>query len=181
MFNYNTSISETFLIFDTILRNKIYNSKFWKQQLSGVNEETIIDLILKLKYVGGTKSSYKKPTKYICIILKLLHMKIDKNIIMLYLTNDNIHLKAVAAFYIRLVSDSESIYKILEPLFNNYTNILYLDESDHKRDIGFDELIELLLFEEEIFAVKLPRLVERNILVKRGILKKYSFKFEDEL
>lgn len=111
-------------ILETILRNKIYNSMYWKEKCFALTSETIIDRAVELKYIGGTVGGNKSPTDFISLILKLLQIQPDKEIILEYLNNkDYKYLTALAAFYIRLTSKAKDVYLQLEPLYVDYRKL----------------------------------------------------------
>ncbi len=111
-------------ILETILRNKIYNSMYWKEKCFALTSETIIDKAVELKYLGGTVGGNKSPTDFISLVLKLLQIQPDKEIILEYLQNkDYKYLTALAAYYVRLTSKANDVYKELEPLYVDYRKL----------------------------------------------------------
>jgi pre-mRNA-splicing factor 38A len=111
-------------ILETILRNKIYNSMYWKEKCFALTSETIIDKAIELKYIGGTVGGNKTPTDFMCLVLKLLQIQPDKDIIIEYLNNkDYKYLSALAAYYVRLTSKAKDVYLDLEPLYVDYRKL----------------------------------------------------------
>src|ERR1700687_1698708 len=77
-----------FLI-EKITRNKIYHSAYWNTYCYGLNEETIIDECIKLQYIRTTYASERRPTEFLCLLLKLLQLKPSTDIMVEYLYNDD--------------------------------------------------------------------------------------------
>jgi pre-mRNA-splicing factor 38A len=70
---------------DKTTRNRVFNSRYWKEECFALNAETIIDKAIVLKYIGGLYSGAKKPTKFLCLFLKMLQMNLPKDIVIEYL------------------------------------------------------------------------------------------------
>ncbi|KAF9158952.1 hypothetical protein DFQ26_007082 [Actinomortierella ambigua] len=165
-----------FLI-EKILRTRIYESKYWKEQCFGLTESTIIEKAFNLNYIGGQYGT-QKPTEFICLVLKLLQLQPNEEIVIKYITglsedddmdDSNKYLRALGAFYLRLTGKPATIYKVLEPLLDDPRKL-------RKRTLnGFvltymDEFIDELLREERVCDVVLPRLTKRFILEDSGDL-----------
>ena len=63
-----------FLI-SAIIRNKIYEEEYWKRYCFGLNAETFVDQAVKLEYIGGTYGGRRRPTRFLCLMLKLLQIR----------------------------------------------------------------------------------------------------------
>lgn len=55
---------------------------------------TIIDKAMMLTEVGGTYGGTKKPTKFLCLVLKLLQIQPEKEIIVEFIKNEEFRLMA---------------------------------------------------------------------------------------
>jgi len=55
-----------------MVRNKIYNSRYWKEFCTGLTAESLVDEAIKLEYVGGTYGGVRAPTKFLVLVLKML-------------------------------------------------------------------------------------------------------------
>ena len=61
-----------FLI-DKITRLKIMSDNYSKEKLFALNAESLLDRAFELKYIGGTYGTgITRPTKFICLLLKML-------------------------------------------------------------------------------------------------------------
>lgn len=50
-------------------------------------EEDIVDRGLQLKCIGGTYGGNRKPTPFLCLVLKLLQIQPDKKVVYAYIEN----------------------------------------------------------------------------------------------
>ena len=57
---------------EKILRGRIYESLYWKEQCFGLTAATVLDKAVKLDHVGGTYSHNAKPCPFICLVRGLL-------------------------------------------------------------------------------------------------------------
>ena len=74
------NVNPQFLI-EKIVRSKIYAHNYWKESCFGLNSETLVDRAIDLKYIGGTYGGTRKPTKFLCLVLKMLQIQPEKEII----------------------------------------------------------------------------------------------------
>ena len=58
-----------------LTRIKIHNDPYFKEKCFALTAETIIDRVYEdLKYVGGTFGALHRPTKFLCLLLKMLQI-----------------------------------------------------------------------------------------------------------
>ena len=177
----NTSLQNLNLL-EQILRNKVFNCLYWKENCFGLTSETIIDKILELKYIGGINTSSNQPTNFICILVKLLQLNPKEEIIDEFLSDPELkYLRAITAVYIRFVYPPAKVYSKLEKLYCDYKKLIMLNKENKFEIIHMDELIDILLNEDFIFDISLPKIVKRNILEEKGELKPYVSVLEKEL
>ena len=114
------------LLIENILRSRIYESMYWKEKCFALTAETLLDRAVELQALGGHYSN-QKPTEFICLLLKLLHLTPEKEIIYLFLQPDQEfkYLKALGAFYLRLTGSPLEIYKNLEPLLMDKSKLRF--------------------------------------------------------
>ncbi|EPY52196.1 U4/U6 X U5 tri-snRNP complex subunit Prp38 [Schizosaccharomyces cryophilus OY26] len=149
----------TFLV-GKILRERIVESFYWKEQCFGLNAASLIDRAVRLEYIGGQFGN-QRPTEFICLLYKLLQVAPEKEIVLEYLSIPEFkYIRALAAFYIRLTWPDPDVYQALEPLLNDYRKLRVRDHN------GFyvshmDEFIDDLLNEETVCDVTLPPLMSR--------------------
>ena len=68
-------------IIEQIVRNKVYNSSYWKEKCFALTSETIIDNALELEYIGGIISTTNQPSDFICLLVKLIQLNPSEEII----------------------------------------------------------------------------------------------------
>ena len=166
---------------ELILRNRVFNSYYWKEKCFGLTSETIIDKILELKYIGGMNHSSNQPTDFICLFIKLLQLNPSEEIIDEYLSDPDLkYLRALTALFIRFAYPPAKIYTKLEKLYCDYKKLVILKSKGYAI-IHMDEYIDSLLNEEHIFEISLPKIPKRNVLEENGELKPYVSVLENEL
>ena len=101
---------------EKITRPKIYNCVYWKEECFGLTSETVVDKAISLKYIGGNYGGNIKPTNFLALILKMLQLQPEKEIIIEFIRNEDFkYLRALGAFYMRLVGKPVDVYNYLEP------------------------------------------------------------------
>ncbi|KAG0283668.1 hypothetical protein BGZ96_011947 [Linnemannia gamsii] len=161
-----------FLI-EKILRTRIYESTYWKESCFGLTESSIIEKAYELTSIGGQYGA-QKPTEFICLVLKLLQLQPREEIVIKYITgltenDNNKYLRALGAFYLRLVGKPVDIYKNLEPFLVDGRKLRKRGNNGYSI-VHMDEFIDELLREERVCDVVLPRLTKRFVLEDAGEL-----------
>jgi len=168
-------------LIEKILRNRIYDNNYWKEHCFGLTAETLVDKAVKLKSFGGTYGGNKKPTPFICLILKMLQIQPEKEIIIEFIQNqDYRYVRLLGAFYLRLVGKPMEIYQYLEPLYNDYRKVRQRIEIGYQMT-HVDEFIEVLLHSDFYCDIALPYLPKRSILEETEHLPPRVSGLEDEL
>ena len=67
-------------LMEKITRTRIYNSVYWNESCFGLTEETLVDRAVEITHVGGTYGGNRRPTPFLCLVLKMLQMKPDPSI-----------------------------------------------------------------------------------------------------
>ena len=118
-------------LIETIVRNRIYSNAYWKEHCFGLTAETLVDKAMTLTDFGGQYGGNRKPTKFMCLILKMLQIQPEKEIIIEFIKNEEYkYVRLLGAFYLRLTGSAKDIYQYLEPLYNDYRKIR------RKNDLG---------------------------------------------
>ena len=158
-------------LIEYIMRQKIYDSLYWKQYCFGLSAGDVVDKGIELKFVGGMFGEPQKPTEFICLVLKLLQIQPEKDIILEYIRNDDFkYLRLLGAFYLRLVGSAVDVYRYLEPLLNDYRRVRVRDPSGSFSLSYIDEIIDNMLQRDHLFNIALPRLPKRSVLEDTGQL-----------
>ncbi|CAM9544295.1 unnamed protein product [Choristocarpus tenellus] len=111
-------------LIEKITRQKIYNNLYWKEHCFGLTAETLVDKAMLLTHVGGTYGGIQQPTKFLCLVLKMLQIQPEKEIVIEFIKNEDYkYVRVLGAFYLRLVGTPPDIFQYLEPLYNDYRKI----------------------------------------------------------
>jgi len=152
---------------ETVIRNRIYESAYWKEYCFALTAESLIDLAIKLRSIGGVYGN-QKPTEFMCLLLKLLQIQPEKEILIEYLQADEFkYLRALAAIYIRMTFRAAEVYEILEPLLKDYRKLRYRHQTGYYLTY-IDEFVDQLLNEERVCDIILPRIPKRGVLEENG-------------
>lgn len=123
-----------------------------------------------LQYFGGTYGGLNKPTKFLCLVLKMLQLQPEKEIIIEFIKNPDFkYVRVLGAFYLRLVGKPVDIYKYLELLYNDYRKIRHRTLNGWEI-LRVDEMIDQLLLSDYACEIALPRLPKRWHLEEAGLL-----------
>lgn len=153
-----------------LLRQRIQNSRYWKEHCFGLDAETLIEKAVKIDHIGSTFGGIRKPTPFICLVLKLLQIQPPLEAVIEYVKQDeHKYLRALGAFYTRLVGDPVRVHKVLEPLYNDYRKLAVRSPSGWELS-HMDELVDMLLREEFAWELTLPALPKRRLLEASGKL-----------
>jgi len=165
---------------ETILRMKIYEDRYWKEHCAGLNSEELVDKAVALKCVGGTYGGTRKPTAFMCLILKMLQIQPEKDIIVEFISQEDYkYIRILGAFYLRLVGTAVDVYQYLEPLLNDYRKVRTRNSDGKYVVVHVDEIIDKLLLEDYYFDISLPRILKRKILEDQGVLEPRRSPLED--
>ena len=75
-------------LIEKIVRERIYECRFWKEECFGLTAELLVDKAMQLKYIGGTFAGNIKPTPFLCLTLKMLQIQPDKEIVIEFIRNE---------------------------------------------------------------------------------------------
>jgi len=167
---------------EKIIRTRIYDSLYWKEQCFGLSAEMIVDRGMELRYIGGIYGGNIKTSPFLCLTLKLLQLQPDKDIIVEFIRQDDFkYLRALGAMYIRLTCPAIEVYKYLEPLYNDYRKLRYMDRMGKFKVIFMDDFIDALLRETSSCDIQLPFLQKRQALEETDQLELYSSALDEDL
>lgn len=167
---------------DRIVRVKIYNDAYWKEYCFGLTTESLIDEAARLDYVAGTYGGRRRPSRFLCLFLKLLQIQPDEEVVLEYIKQPELkYLRALGCAYLRITARYLTVYQTLEPLFADYRKLRYRDMHGKMSIIRMDEFIDWLMREETICDVTMPQMPKREILEQTGQLEVYQSVLEDDL
>lgn len=167
---------------DRVVRVKIYNDAYWKEYCFGLTTESLIDEAARLDYVAGTYGGRRRPSRFLCLFLKLLQIQPEEDVVMEYIKQPELkYLRALGCAYLRITARYLTIYQTLEPLFADYRKLRYRDMNGKMSIIRMDEFVDWLMREETICDVTMPQIPKREILEQTGQLDVYQSVLEDDL
>ncbi|XP_071725551.1 pre-mRNA-splicing factor 38-like [Rutidosis leptorrhynchoides] len=166
---------------EKILRSKIYQHTFWKEQCFGLTAETLVDKAMELDHVGGTHGGNRKPTPFICLVTKMLQIQPDKEIVVEFIKNEDYkYVRVLGAFYLRLTGTDIDVYRYLEPLYNDYRKLRWKLGDGQFALTHVDEVIDELLTKDYSCDIALPRIKKRLTIEAIGALEPRKSALEDD-
>lgn len=159
-------------LMEYITRQRIYDSRFWKEECFGLTAADVLEKAAKsLTCIGGTMGANQKPTKFLCLVLKLLQLQPDQELIQEeFIQQEHFkYVRALGAFYLRLTGRPADIYSTLEPLYKDFSKLRLRDTSDWKLTY-MDQVVDNLLTRSSFVGITLPRLPARITLQQEGYI-----------
>lgn len=152
-------------LMEYITRQKIYDSRFWKEECFGLAAVDVLEKAAKIKTIGGL------PTKFLALTLKLLQLQPEpEDIIESFIQQEDFkYVRALGGLYLRLTGRPQDIYEELEPLYRDYRKLRSRLWSDWSMT-HMDEFVHQLLTETTCCGITLPRLPKRETLQEAGYL-----------
>jgi len=176
------SMNPAFLI-EKIIRERIFESPYWKEQCFALTASTILDRAVELTYIGGQYANLR-PSEFLCLAFKLLQLQPEREIVMEYISDEGggefKYLRALTAFYIRLTFPPVQVYKILEPLLADYRKLKRRGQNGWSLTF-MDEFVDDLLTKERVCDIALPRLPKRELLEDADELEPRQSALESEI
>ncbi|EHB01585.1 Pre-mRNA-splicing factor 38A [Heterocephalus glaber] len=131
---------------EKIIRTRIYESKYWKEECFGLTAELVVDKAMELRFVGGVYGGNIKPTPFLCLILKMFQIQPEKDIIVEFIKNEDFkYARMLGSLYMRLTGTAIDCFKYLEPLYNDYWKIKSQNRNGEFELMHVDEFIDELL------------------------------------
>jgi len=157
-------------LMEYIVRQKIYDSRYWKEECFGLTAVNVLEKASKLTNVGASFGGNRQPTKFLSLTLKLLQLQPTDELVNEFIFQDDFkYVRALGAFYKRLTGRPADIYETLEPLYNDYCKLRYRDIEEWKL-LHMDEFVHMLLTSDRVCGIALPRLANRKTLEEEGYL-----------
>lgn len=151
---------------EKITRLKIYEMPYFKEKCFGLTSKTLVDRAVALKYAGGTHGGTSTPTRFLCLLLKMLMISPETEIVLSFIRNKSFkYVALLGAVYLRLVGSPVEIYTALDPLLQDYSKVRVRVSDSTFIVRHMDEIIDDLLTQESYLGIALPRLPERHVLV----------------
>ena len=161
-----------------LTRMKIHNDPYFKERCFALTAESLVDRAFEdLKYIGGCYGPIHKPTKFLCLLLKMLQIQPDDDIVLEFINQEeHKYIRALGCVYLRITCHSHAdIYSTLEPILKDYRRLIFRMSDVHmvENDIydkspytvlHLDELVDQLLHKDRFCDINLPRLTKRFVL-----------------
>lgn len=83
-----------------------------------------MDKAMELDHLGGTYGGNRKPTPFMCLVMKMLQIQPEKEIVIEFIKNEDYkYVRILGAFYLRITGSDIDVYRYLEPLYNDYRKL----------------------------------------------------------
>uniref|UniRef100_A0A1I8PXF5 Pre-mRNA-splicing factor 38 n=1 Tax=Stomoxys calcitrans TaxID=35570 RepID=A0A1I8PXF5_STOCA len=169
-------------LIEKIIRSRIYDSKYWKEQCFALTAELLVDKAMELRYIGGVFGGNIKPTQFLCLTLKMLQIQPEKDIVVEFIKNEEFkYVRALGAFYLRLTGSSLDCYKYLEPLYIDNRKLRRQNRLGHFEIVYMDEFIDELLRSDRVCDIIMPRLQKRAVLEENNELEPKVSALDEDL
>ncbi|TQD82047.1 hypothetical protein C1H46_032397 [Malus baccata] len=166
---------------EKIVRTKIYQNTYWKEQCFGLTAETLVDKAMELDHIGGTFGGNRKPTPFMCLVMKMLQIQPEKEIVIEFIKNDDYkYVRILGAFYLRLTGTDTDAYQYLEPLYNDYRKLRRKLPDGNFTLTHVDEVIDELLTKDYSCDIAMPRIKKRWTLEATGSLELRKSALEED-
>eukprot|EP00977_Amphora_coffeiformis_P019628 scaffold7349_cov173-Amphora_coffeaeformis.AAC.109 len=152
-------------LIEYITRQKIYDSRYWKETCFGLTVVDVLEKASELDMIGGL------PTPFLSLLLKLLQLNAESDLIIEgFIEQEEFkYARALGVLYLRLTGRPADIYETLEPLYSDHRKLRYW-QSPHWSIKHMDELVHELFTESFVAGITLPRLPSRKVLQEGGYL-----------
>ncbi|XP_067615346.1 pre-mRNA-splicing factor 38 [Eurosta solidaginis] len=167
---------------EKIIRSRIYDSKYWKEQCFALTAELLVDKAMELRFIGGVYGGNIKPTQFLCLTLKMLQIQPEKDIVVEFIKNEEFkYVRALGAFYLRLTGSALDCYKYLEPLYNDNRKLRRQNRSGQYEIVHMDDFIDELLRSDRVCDIILPRIQKRSVLEENNELEPKVSALDEDL
>ena len=155
-------------LMEYITRQKIYDSRYWKEECFGLTLSDVLE-----RAAETTECIGSLPTKFLSLTLKLLQLHPETELVdTAFVKQDEFkYVRALGCLYIRLTARPIDIYETLEALYVDKRKLRVWSGHEQLWSImHFDEWIHQLLTESRVVGITLPRLPARRVLQDAGYL-----------
>ncbi|XP_039957376.1 pre-mRNA-splicing factor 38 [Bactrocera tryoni] len=167
---------------EKIIRSRIYDSKYWKEQCFALTAELLVDKAMELRFIGGVFGGNIKPTQFLCLTLKMLQIQPEKDIVVEFIKNEEFkYVRALGAFYLRLTGSALDCYKYLEPLYNDNRKLRRQNRAGQYEIVHMDDFIDELLRSDRVCDIILPRIQKRAVLEENNELEPKISSLDEDL
>ncbi|OMJ18385.1 Pre-mRNA-splicing factor 38A, partial [Smittium culicis] len=86
-------------LFEKIIRTRIHDSLYWKDQCFGLTASGILEKAAELTSIGGCYGGNEKPTEFICLLLKMLQIQPEKDIVIEFIKQEDFKYARIPTFF----------------------------------------------------------------------------------
>jgi pre-mRNA-splicing factor 38A len=152
-------------LMEYITRQRIYDSRFWKEECFGLTVADVLEKATTLKCIGNL------PTRFLSLVLKLLQLHPETELVQeAFVDQDEFkYVRALGCMYIRMTARPVDIYETLEARYNDFRR-LRVWMAPEWSILHVDELVHQMLSQAHVLGIALPRLPSRKTLEDAGYL-----------
>jgi pre-mRNA-splicing factor 38A len=152
-------------LLEYITRQKIYDSRFWKEECFGLTVADVLEKSTSLQCIGAL------PAHFLALCLKLLQLHPETELVTETFVDqeDFKYTRVLGCLYLRLTGRPTEIYERLEPLYRDRRKLrVWTPPCWGLKHV--DDFIHECLTEPRILNLSLPRLPSRRSLQEAGYL-----------
>lgn len=136
---------------EKIVRERVFDSLFWKLHCFNVNAATILDRCVEIRCVGAFEST-GRPFPFVCLLVKLIQILPPRDIIEFYINQQEFkYLKVLALVYARIVYKESAI---LQPHLQDYRKLILFENGSWVLT-HVDEVVDRLLHDNMFIGLTL--------------------------
>jgi pre-mRNA-splicing factor 38A len=161
-------------LLEYITRQKIYDSRYWKEECFGLTVADVLEKAAKqLPCIGGL------PTKFLPLLLKLLQLQPETDLVVQsFIEQDEFkYVRALGCLYVRFTARPVDVYGALERVYNDFRRLrVWTTVTQEWSLVPMDEFVHDLLLtntttnSSRALGLALPRLPTRRALQSAGYL-----------
>lgn len=152
-------------LMEYITRQRIYDSRFWKEECFGLTVADVLEKAATLQCIGNL------PTRFLSLVLKLLQLHPETELVQeAFVDQDEFkYVRALGCMYIRLTARPVDIYEALEARYNDFRRLRVWIAPEWSI-VHMDEFVHQMLSHAHVLGIALPRLPSRKTLEDAGYL-----------
>jgi pre-mRNA-splicing factor 38A len=152
-------------LMEYITRQRIYDSRFWKEECFGLTVADVLEKAATLQCIGNL------PTRFLSLVLKLLQLHPETELVQeAFVDQDEFkYVRALGCMYIRMTARPVDIYETLEARYNDFRR-LRVWMAPEWSILHMDEFVHQMLSQAHVLGIALPRLPSRKTLEDAGYL-----------
>lgn len=157
-------------LMEYITRQKIYDSRFWKEECFGLTVTDVLEKATQLQCIGVL------PSHCLALTLKLLQLHPEHVLIQSAFVEQTEfkYVRALGCLYVRMTSRPVEIYNTLDPVYADYRQLRVWTAANQWDLITMDQFVHQLLSPKNnpknCLGIALPRLPARRVLQGAGYL-----------